>query len=162
MEDFGFAAHMEQENSLLEAFAVMGEVLRTAIASHSWEEMERQITRMRDLSARIHEVEQKRNQSYNEFRASLGGSPRDGFYQTITRLDPVTREKYSEIYRRLKFSILGIRGLSQNLDAYIRTYSIMLKGVFQEIFPPKTSAVYSARGTFRDDGDLPRFLNTHG
>ena len=150
---------MSDEIGLLERFCEAENELKRAIVENEWDSIERVIHGMKPIAAELEKVEWTRHDRFTALRNLLGEPEGAGFYQVAVRLPQQERESLADHHRRLKLTVLRIQAIGWTIDTHVRTISLTIHQILDELFPYRRGKIYSRRGDAAPARSNPMILN---
>ncbi len=142
-------ALMEKETTLLAHFAARQTELQEAVRGRDWVGLAKTIDELQPLSARIEELDRKRDDSFSDLRIFLRAGEDESFTQVISRLSFHERQELLNLHRKLKIAVIRLKGACGRLGYYVRSLSDSMSQVLEELFPHRKGRLYSRSGQAR-------------
>lgn len=117
---------MQEENALLDKILSVQTVLHNCVKEKNWEELNKNIEDLQNLSDKFVELEEKRTE----------------LAELVGKDDAEVRPVLSEVRGKLQRSKIENRALNE----YISTTRKFLQGVFDEVVPQQRNKRYSSKG----------------
>lgn len=117
---------MQEENALLDKILSVQTVLHNCVKEKNWEELNKNIEDLQNLSDKFVELEEKRTE----------------LSEQVGKDDAEVRPVLSEVRGKLQRSKIENRALNE----YISTTRKFLQGVFDEVVPQRRNKRYSSKG----------------
>lgn len=117
---------MQEENALLDKILSVQTVLHNCVKEKNWEELNKNIEDLQNLSDKFVELEEKRTE----------------LSEQVGKDDAEVRPVLSEVRGKLQRSKIENRALNE----YISTTRKFLQGVFDEVVPQRRNKLYSSKG----------------
>lgn len=117
---------MQEENALLDKILSAQTVLHNCVKEKNWEELNKNIEDLQNLSDKFAELEEKRTELADQ----------------VGKDDAEVRPVLSEVRGKLQRSKIENRALNE----YISTTRKFLQGVFDEVVPQRRNKRYSDKG----------------
>lgn len=117
---------MQEENALLDKILSVQTVLHNCVKGKNWEELNKNIEDLQNLSDKFVELEEKRTE----------------LSEQVGKDDAEVRPVLSEVRGKLQRSKIENRALNE----YISTTRKFLQGVFDEVVPQRRNKRYSSKG----------------
>lgn len=117
---------MQEENALLDNILSVQTVLHSCVKEKNWEELNKNIEDLQNLSDKFVELEEKRTE----------------LAEQVGKDDAEVRPVLSEVRGKLQRSKIENRALNE----YISTTRKFLQGVFDEVVPQRRNKLYSNKG----------------
>lgn len=117
---------MQEENALLDKILKAQTVLHNCVKEKNWEELNKNIEDLQNLSDKFVELEEKRTE----------------LAEQVGKDDAEVRPVLSEVRGKLQRSKIENRALNE----YISTTRKFLQGVFDEVVPQRRNKRYSNKG----------------
>lgn len=152
---------IRREISLLEQFSGLELGLQDCILRRDWEGFEAILNDMQPVSEELVDVEEKRNQAYYDLKMQATGNADSSFYQVVLSLPEEQREHFSQMYRKLKFTVLRLRGITEGMDSFVGSMTGAMREILDEIFPYRKGRIYSSRGRAMEAETNPLVVNHH-
>ena len=140
-------ALMEREVVLLEHMVSYELTLKESILSHNWTRLELAQRKVAPFLDEVAGVERKRNAAFAKLRAAVGEDEDAGLYEVLVHMNRELRDRAAEVYRRLKFTVLKIQGITNSIDIYLRTVTGAMQEILAELFPFRKGNIYTRHGT---------------
>ena len=141
-----------QEIQLLDALAERERVLQSHLLDRDWQELQRVIDEMTELSERIQQAESARSDCFAALRRTLGLAEKTGFSELISRLDEESAGRLRTLYRSLKVSVMRIRSLTGGIDAYVASSTATMRSFLEECSPQHRGTIYRKDGNAGNRG----------
>ncbi|MAG13868.1 MAG: hypothetical protein CMN78_04670 [Spirochaetales bacterium] len=165
MVDFSHCAllleAMNREYTLLGQFKSAETELAGAIRAKNMSQLESCTQEMAALSDELAEVEKQRHLAFFRLRAAAGEDQDASFYQVIAHLPVDARDLLAELYRSLKFAVIGVQAVTSSLDEHINTVHETMQKILNELFPHRKGNMYSRAGKRREVDSNPLVVNQH-
>lgn len=161
LEIFKTKELIHREIELLEKFSELELNLQDCIFNRDWKGFEGILKEMQPVSEDLVEVEESRNAAYDELRAKTTGREDASFYQVVLGLPEEQRESFSQLYRKLKFTVLRLKGITEGMDSFVGSMTGTMREILDDIFPYRKGNIYSSRGRARAVNENPMVVNHH-
>ncbi len=159
-----FETRMEQECELLAELHDRQVVLKEKIRTKDWNGLEQTMKTISELADTLVEVDEARQGFFDELRAKVlpdaGANGDSSFYGVVVRLPDEMRERLSELYRKMKFSVLGIQTVTWCIDEHVQTINDTMHQILGELYPHKKGNIYSSAGIKRQSESNPLLVDT--
>lgn len=142
-----FLTLLDRQTVLVDQLTQYERQLHDAVGGRRFDDLEDLIRRMIAKSEQIADVEEARNQVYQDLALSIGGS--HTFARILEALPPDVRHEFSHRYRALKVAVLRLRSRVSSMDAYLRSSIATTRGVLRELYPEHSTSGYSSDGQDR-------------
>jgi len=152
---------LNREVELLDDFAREEQKLQNAIVEREWERLEEIVAQMSEASDRVLEVEKERHECYTRTRQELGCAEGERFYDFVARLDLGDRMEVSELYRRLKVSVMRVQALTGGIGSYVTSATTAIRDVLDELYPRRKGRIYSRGGEHAAPDDRAMVVDHH-
>ena len=153
------AEAMRQENELLGRFKSAEMEMMEAIRKKDVDRLELCLKTMVELSDSLAELEEQRHITFFKLRDAVGEDQDSSFYQVIVHLPVDTRDQLAELYRSMKFAVLGIQAVTSCLDEHVKSVNGTMQQILNELFPHRKGNMYSKEGTRREAESNPLVVN---
>lgn len=137
---------MQIEIDLLNGFARLEVKLQEAFLRRDWPELDALVSELGSFSGRIEAIEQRRHNTFLEFKVSLKLDEKMAFSRVIMEMTGEDQEEFSDLYRKLKIAVIRIRGATGRLGYYFRSVSDSVNRVLSELLPYRKGRIYSRGG----------------
>ena len=154
-----FIEDMNQEAGLLMSFSNIEEEMLNSISERRWEGLESIIIRLRKKSDLLNQAEDKRVQSFELLKTSLGLPTSAGFFKILPLVKEEKRSGLMESYRKLKLAVYSVKGATLRLSYYFQSLSDTVKKVLGELFPHRKGKLYTQTGELTKTIDDTLVLN---
>ncbi len=139
---------LKQETALLERLAAAQEVVKNAVFTREWADMETMLGRLDAYGQEFVAMEQNRERIFADLGRFFGpDSMHTGFYAWASRLAPAERRELTDLYRRLKLDTLKVRLANEALTYYLADARATITGFLEAAFPDRKGRLYSRQGT---------------
>jgi hypothetical protein len=139
---------LRQETALLERLAAAQEVVKNAVFTREWTDLESMLGRLEAYGQEFSTLERNRERIFTEAAQACGPEGKNGgFYALTTRLEPAERRELTELYRRLKLDTLKVRLANEALTYYLADARATVSGFLEAAFPDRKGRLYSRQGT---------------
>lgn len=122
---------LEQERNLLDLILSEQKKVRRDVTERNWEKLEVHIHTLDILSHQFTELEEKRDEAYEEAKAAADG-------KDVLLGNPL----YHSVHQKLAAS----RVENDSLNKYISVTRSFIQGIFDTALPKRRNTVYSASG----------------
>ena len=150
---------MEQEHTLLGRFKSAEMEMTEAIRKKDVNRLELCMRTMVELSDSLVEIEEQRHFTFSKLRNAVGEDHDASFYQVIVHLPVDTREQLAELYRSMKFAVVGIQAVTSCLDEHVKSVDGTMQQILNELFPHRKGNMYSKEGMPREVESNPLVVN---
>ena len=140
---------MVRQLKLVNRFYSAEEKIKTALVERNWPLLEKQLQNIGEISVKIEEAEEVRNNTYQAMKIYCGEDRPESFYVFISKYCPDRQEKLTQLFRELKTGISKVETLTHRIDVYINTVTAAVKQVLDEVFPQRRGTIYDSRGADR-------------
>ncbi|GHU22925.1 hypothetical protein FACS1894172_16500 [Spirochaetia bacterium] len=137
-EDSPLARILKQEIELVDSIAVLQEKVRAAVITREWTDFESHQSALGAAQEAFETLEEERQKYAPE---------ETHFYAATAVMDPEERKQLSELYRTLKFKVMGIRLAGDALVTYLDEAKITISAFVDQAFPDRKGKVYGRTGT---------------
>ncbi len=146
---------MEQESALLDEFALASGRLKDSLHAKKWQELEKALSFLEDISASLESVEKKRHSLAEKLR---GGKNLD---TCITELPEEERARISTLRSELKARLLTVKSRTQGLAGYANSRARLGREILEELVPSTRGRIYDNRGLAASAGPDPLVVSRH-
>ncbi len=161
LEIFKTKELINREIELLEQFSELELSLQDCIYNRDWKGFEEVLKEMQPISEELVDVEERRNIAYDDLRIKATGREDTSFYQVVLGLPEEQREGFSKTYRKLKFTVLRLKGITEGMDSFVGSMTGTMREIMDDIFPYRKGNIYSSRGRTRQVNENPMVVNHH-
>ncbi len=150
---------MKQEHALLERFKSAEMGMTEAIRNKDVDRLELCMKTMEGLSDSLVQIEEQRHIAFLKLRDAVGEDQDASFYQVIVHLPVDTRDRLAELYRSMKFAVVGIQAVTSCLDEHVKSVNGTMQQILNELFPHRKGNMYSKEGKRCEAESSPLVVN---
>ena len=150
---------MNQEHVLLGRFKSAEMEMAEAIRNKDVNQLELCMKTMVELSDSLVKIEEQRHITFFKLRGAVGEDQDASFYQVIVHLPADTRDQLAELYRAIKFAVVGIQAVTSCLDEHVKSVDGTMQQILNELFPHRKGNMYSKEGMPREVESNPLVVN---
>ncbi len=154
-----FKTALKKQLSLLEMLEKEELNLQSSVIEKDWPGTESSIQHLENLSERMMRAERRRHELFHALKSSFTADDDEGFYDVIARFPEDERRELSELYRKLKVTVLKVQSLNGGIDSYVRSAAYTLGKILDEYIPSRRNNTYSRNGRKAGSGEGPLFIS---
>ncbi len=147
--------HMERECVLLSGLYEKQVTLKEKIHTKDWNGLEETMSEMSDLADELVTVDKQRQLSYEKLQSHVSQDEETSFYGVVVRLPERERARLSDLYRKMKLSVLGIQTVTYCIDDHVQTINDTMHRILGELYPHRKGNIYSSEGMKREAAGNP-------
>ena len=137
---------MMKQLKLMKRFYSAEEKIKNHITARNWPELEKNLSRIQLLAAKIEEIELERNDIYQAMKLYCSEDNVENFYVFVSKYCPEKKDNLTDLYRQLKDSVNKIKTLTVRIEAYINTVTSAVKQILDEVYPLRKGTIYNSSG----------------
>lgn len=156
-----FITILRAEAESFNRYAVLEQALFTTIKKADPEEINHQMTALREVAGEIESLEDSRRGEWGVLKKQWRLPDEARFYDCLPCFNRSERDEASDAFRDLKLSVLRVQTATAALNDYLRVVGRTVSEVLGELFPHQKGDLYSRKGRRINASAAPFLVNHH-
>lgn len=140
---------LHQEIRAVMEFHAEEALVKQCLSGRNWQGLEAGLQTVEAKSKDLEDLDNRRERAWQTLLAGLKVSGKPEFYQVMSLVPAAPRARITDLRRRLKVAVVGLKGLTEGLGDYVNTSSSLIQAAVQEARPSLKGRLYSPQGQIK-------------